>query len=56
MVKRIVQEVVRYGVVYATSGVVGLGVMAWMTLRAHRTRNLNEGAAVGDTAEHYLAP
>ena len=26
----------RYGVVYATTGFVGLGVMAWMAYRARR--------------------
>ncbi len=35
--KRIVREVVRYSVVYATTGVVGLGVMAWMAYRARRS-------------------
>ena len=36
--KPLVAKLVRVGVVYATTGIVGLGVLAWMSYRARRSR------------------
>lgn len=55
MMKRIVREVVRYSVVYATTGVVGLGVMAWMAYRARRSPSDASAATIDDSTELPLA-
>ncbi len=55
MMKRIVREVVRYSVVYATTGVVGLGVMAWMAYRVRRSPTDPAPATIEDSAELPLA-
>jgi hypothetical protein len=36
--KPLVAKLVRVGVIYATTGILGLGVLAWMSYRARRSR------------------
>ena len=53
--KKIVLDILRYAVVYATTGVVGLGVLAWLAYRARRSQPEVEVITIAEESEMLAA-
>jgi len=53
--KKVVLDILRYAVVYATTGVVGLGILAWLAYRARRIQPEVETIAIADDSEMLAA-